>query len=77
MCKYIEYTVMYKGCTQDPKHVIRNVKDLYCDKVTVEGRPICKPVERVPWELGSTKVIGPCPECGKYLYHKYSVLHLT
>lgn len=77
MCKYIEYTVMYRECTQKPKHIIRREKDVYCDRVTVNGKPICKPVERVPWEFGSSRVVGTCPECGKYLCHQNNIRHLT
>jgi len=71
MCLYYEYSVKYKGCKKDPKHLVRKEKDVYCKKVTEEGQAICQPVERIPWEFGSTTNAGQCPKCGKYSEPKF------
>jgi len=47
MCLYYEYSVKYKGCKKDPKHLVRKEKDVYCKKVTEEGQAICQLVERI------------------------------
>jgi hypothetical protein len=43
MCDYYEYSVTYKGCKKDPKHLIRKERDYPCDKAK-EGGPMCSPV---------------------------------
>jgi len=65
MCLYYKYPVKYKGCKKEFKHLVTKEKDVYCKKVTEEGQPICQPVERIPWDFGSTTIAGPCPKCAQ------------
>ena len=65
MCLYYTYTVKLDGCKADPKHLIERTRDIPCDKVTKEKQPMCQPVERIPWQFGSSTVAGACVKCGK------------
>jgi hypothetical protein len=66
MCDYYEYSFKYRDCQQDPKHLIRTEKDVPCEKVTVENKPMCQLVNRIPWEFRSSIRPGKCLKCGRF-----------
>jgi len=64
MCLYYEWTAVSSEYKAEAKHVILRTRDIPCRKVTVKGKLMCQPVERILWEFDSSSANGPCVKCG-------------
>ena len=62
----MEYPVKYRTCKLEAKHTGTKTNYFYCDKVKVDGKPICDPMTLLPPQFGSTSIGGPCPKVGKH-----------